>query len=61
MAFTLSLMTNSIRPFRIDIPQADLADLHGRLANTRWPQQLRGDGWSRTGAPATTGGRTRRG
>lgn len=25
-----------IRPFRIDIPQADLDDLHERLARTRW-------------------------
>jgi len=29
-----------IRPFRIDIPQADLDDLHDRLARTRWPDQL---------------------
>jgi len=25
------------QPFRIDIPQADLDDLHARLARTRWP------------------------
>jgi epoxide hydrolase len=36
-----------IRPFRIDIPQADLDDLRGRLARTRWPDELPGVGWSR--------------
>lgn len=36
-----------IRPFRIDIPRADLDDLHERLARTRWPDQLPGAGWSR--------------
>ena len=34
-----------IRPFRIDIPQADLDDLRARLARTRWPDQLPGVGW----------------
>ncbi len=28
----------SIRPFRIDIPQADLDDLKRRIASTRWPE-----------------------
>lgn len=36
-----------MRPFRIEIPQADLDDLHRRLANTRWPHELPGDGWDR--------------
>jgi epoxide hydrolase len=36
-----------IRPFRIDIPQADLDDLRERLARTRWPAELPGVGWSR--------------
>src|SRR3989440_184550 len=36
-----------IRPFRIDIPQADLDDLRDRLARTRWPDELPGGGWSR--------------
>lgn len=40
-------MTSQIRPFRIDIPQADLADLRERLARTRWPRELPGDGWTR--------------
>jgi epoxide hydrolase len=34
-----------IRPYRIDIPQADLDDLRARLARTRWPDQLPGVGW----------------
>ncbi len=35
-----------IRPFRIDIPQADLDDLRERLARTRWPDELPGVGWA---------------
>jgi epoxide hydrolase len=34
-----------ISPFRIDVPQADLDDLRGRLARTRWPDELPGAGW----------------
>jgi pimeloyl-ACP methyl ester carboxylesterase len=34
-----------ITPFRIDIPQAALDDLSDRLARTRWPAELAGDGW----------------
>jgi pimeloyl-ACP methyl ester carboxylesterase len=40
-------MSTELRPFRIDIPQADLDDLNDRLARTRWPRQLPGEGWSR--------------
>lgn len=42
-------MTNTaeIRPFRIDIPQADIDDLHDRLARTRWPAEVAGVGWER--------------
>ncbi|WP_026876562.1 epoxide hydrolase family protein [Jiangella gansuensis] len=36
-----------LRPFRIEIPQADLDDLAARLAATRWPDELPGVGWSR--------------
>ena len=39
-----------IRPFHIDVPQADLDDLRDRLARTRWPDELPGVGWS-YGAP----------
>lgn len=45
-------MTSQIRPFRIDVPQAGLDDLRQRLASTRWPRELPGEGWSR-GVPAT--------
>jgi pimeloyl-ACP methyl ester carboxylesterase len=33
--------------FRIDVPQPDLDDLRGRLARTRWPDELPGIGWTR--------------
>ena len=33
-------------PFRIAIPDADLADLHARLARTRWPDEINDDAWS---------------
>jgi pimeloyl-ACP methyl ester carboxylesterase len=39
--------TDGIRPFRIAVPQADLDDLHQRLARTRWPAELPGVGWTR--------------
>ena len=39
-------MTNTeIRPFRIEISQAELDDLHGRLDRTRLPQPAPGDSW----------------
>ncbi|HEX6796192.1 MAG TPA: epoxide hydrolase [Ktedonobacterales bacterium] len=37
----------TIHPFRINVPQADLDDLHARLAHTRWPGELPGVGWTR--------------
>lgn len=48
------MTTNStdIRPFTIDVPQADLDDLRERLARTRWTTDLPGAGWSR-GVPAS--------
>ena len=36
----------TIRPFRIDVPQADLDDLHDRWRRTRWPDDPAGLGWS---------------
>src|SRR5690625_4166473 len=38
---------SEIRPFTIDIPQADLDDLQDRLARTRWAADLPDVGWSR--------------
>jgi pimeloyl-ACP methyl ester carboxylesterase len=37
---------STFKPFRIDVPQDDLDDLFGRLARTRWPDELPGVGWS---------------
>ncbi|MQY08934.1 epoxide hydrolase family protein [Actinomadura macrotermitis] len=34
-----------IKPFRLDVPQADLDDLADRLARTRWPDELPDAGW----------------
>nr|WP_062340055.1 epoxide hydrolase [Herbidospora sakaeratensis] len=39
--------TTEIRPFRVDIPQADLDDLRDRLTRARWPRQTGGTGWER--------------
>ncbi|MFI6395790.1 epoxide hydrolase family protein [Nonomuraea sp. NPDC050540] len=36
-----------MKPFTIDVPQADLDDLRERLARTRWPARLPGAEWSR--------------
>jgi integrase len=36
-----------IRPFQIDIPQADLDELRDRLARTRWPDELHAAGLAR--------------
>ncbi|MEU6404105.1 epoxide hydrolase [Streptomyces sp. NPDC046985] len=35
----------SIRPFRVAIPDSALDDLHERLDRTRWPDELPGAGW----------------
>ena len=35
-----------IRPFRIDVPEADLDDLRRRLRATRWPEKEVVDDWS---------------
>jgi pimeloyl-ACP methyl ester carboxylesterase len=37
--------TSSIRPFRIEVPQADLDDLQDRLARTRYAPAAPGDSW----------------
>jgi pimeloyl-ACP methyl ester carboxylesterase len=40
-------MSDGIEPFRIEIPQTHVDDLHGRLAGARWPGELSGVGWTR--------------
>jgi hypothetical protein len=40
-----------IKPFRVDIPQAELDDLRDRLSRTRWSGDIPSVGWSR-GVPA---------
>ena len=37
-------MSQKIRPYRIDIPQAALDDLSDRLRRTAWPSELPGVG-----------------
>ena len=44
---TVNNASAEIRPFRIDVPQADLDDLQERLARTRFPGEIPGVGWSR--------------
>jgi pimeloyl-ACP methyl ester carboxylesterase len=36
-----------MKPFRIEIPEADLEDLRSRLAHTRWPEEMANVGWER--------------
>ena len=40
-------MNEQIEPFRIEIGQDDLDDLHHRLGTARWPGELPGVGWDR--------------
>ena len=37
----------NIRPFRIAIPEEELKDLQNRIENTRWPDEIPGEGWKR--------------
>ncbi len=39
--------TPAVRPFRVEVPEADLSDLRERIAGTRWPDELSGVGWNR--------------
>jgi len=39
-------MTDTITPYRIEIPESTLDDLRQRLANTRWPDPETTDDWS---------------
>jgi pimeloyl-ACP methyl ester carboxylesterase len=36
----------TVKPFKIDVPQDVLDDLQERLADTRWPDEVEGAGWS---------------
>ncbi|MEE1941655.1 epoxide hydrolase family protein [Streptomyces sp. TRM 70361] len=36
-----------LRPFRVEVPDAELADLRERLARTRWPADSPEPGWGR--------------
>ena len=35
----------NLRPFRIAVPDADIADLHARLDRTRWPDEINDGDW----------------
>ncbi|MEU0409256.1 epoxide hydrolase family protein [Streptomyces griseorubiginosus] len=43
--------TDLVQPFRLDIAQRELDDLHDRLDRTRWPDDLQDTGWA-YGVPA---------
>jgi epoxide hydrolase len=46
LAFIAMGSAETVDEFSIDIPQADLDDLHERLDRTRWPDELPGAGWA---------------
>jgi hypothetical protein len=39
-------MDTALVPFRVDVPDSELADLKRRLAATRWPDAETVDDWS---------------
>jgi pimeloyl-ACP methyl ester carboxylesterase len=39
-------LSSDIRPFRVEVPEADLDDLQARLARVRWPDELPDVDWS---------------
>lgn len=45
VAASVASSDTEIRPFRVDIPQADIDDLQYRLAHTRYPLEAPGDAW----------------
>ncbi len=61
-----------IRPFHVDVPDEQLAELRDRIAATRWPARSsstigrracswrRFRSWRATGRPSTTSGASRR-
>jgi pimeloyl-ACP methyl ester carboxylesterase len=40
-------MSETIRPFKIDVSEAELADLHTRIRNARMPRPAPVEGWAR--------------
>ena len=44
---TANNTTVGIRPFRIEVPQAELDELRARLDRSRWPSKIPGPGTSR--------------
>lgn len=48
----VSAQPEGFRPFRIEVSQESVDDLHDRLARTRWPEPLPGAPWQR-GVPPT--------
>ncbi|MFG2877474.1 epoxide hydrolase family protein [Streptomyces sp. NPDC048337] len=42
----MSDLEGGLREFRLDVAQAELDDLSGRLGRVRWPDQLPGVGWA---------------
>ena len=40
-------MPVSVQPHSINVSQEVLDDLHGRLRNVRWPEEVPGTGWTR--------------
>ncbi len=38
--------SEEITPFRVDVPDADLADMRDRLARTRWPEPATVEDWA---------------
>ncbi|WP_216914769.1 epoxide hydrolase family protein [Nocardia noduli] len=48
----MTVSAHSVQPYRIDIPDSDIADLKARLSRTRWIDDLPGTGWER-GVPAS--------
>jgi pimeloyl-ACP methyl ester carboxylesterase len=42
-----AIAITDVRPFLVEIPQAELDDLAERLTRTRWPDELPGAGWER--------------
>lgn len=49
---TTTTEDTALHPFTIEVPDTDLQDLRDRLARTRLPHPLPGDGWER-GVPVT--------